>query len=134
MEAGPVQADGHRGGGLLELRQGVAPILLLGEHRRRHRVGDVLDQAAGHRPPVVLLQVDLGPGRAELGLLVREGLGEAGRGGDDDPGVVVERAVGRAALGALVDVAGEGGDAVGGLVVLLDRPLGGELDRADGDR
>src|SRR5512135_1600819 len=34
---------------------------------------------------------------------------------------------------ALVDVAGDGGDAVGGLVVLLDRPLGGELDRPDGD-
>jgi hypothetical protein len=56
------------------------------------------------------------------------------RGGtDDDPGVPVERAVGRAALGGLVDVAGDGGDAVGGLVVLLDRALGGELDRADGD-
>ena len=85
-------------------------------------------------PAVVLLEVDLDPGRAELGVLVREDLGEAGRGTDDDPGVPVERAVGRAALGALVDVAGDGGDAVGGLVVLLDLALGGELDRADGDR
>jgi hypothetical protein len=82
---------------------------------------------------VVLLQVDLGPGRAELGVLVRDDLGEARRGGDDDPGVAIERAVGRPALGALVDVTGDGGDAIGGLVVLLDLPLGGELDRADGD-
>ena len=82
---------------------------------------------------MVLLQVDLDPGRTELGVLVRDDLGEPGGGGDDDPGVPVERAVGRAALGALVDVAGDGGDAVGGLVVLLDRALGGELDRADGD-
>jgi hypothetical protein len=35
--------------------------------------------------------------------------------------------------GALVDVAGDGGDVVGGLVVLLDLALGGELDRPDGD-
>ena len=83
---------------------------------------------------MVLLEVDLGPGRAELGVLVREGLGEAGRGCDDDPGIPVKWAIGRAALGALVDVAGECGHAVGGLVVLLDLALGGELDRADGDR
>src|SRR3954447_20131483 len=83
---------------------------------------------------MVLPQVDLGPGRAELGVLVREDLGEAWGGGDDDPGVAVERAVGRAALGTLVDVAGDGRHAVRGLVVLLDRPLGGELDRPDGDR
>jgi hypothetical protein len=82
---------------------------------------------------VVLLQVDLGPGRAELGVLVREDPGEAGGGRDDDPGIPVERAVGRAALGALIDVAGDGGHAVGGLVVLLDRALAGELDGADGD-
>ena len=134
QQAGPVQADGHRGGRLLELRQGVAPVLLLGQGHRRHRIGDVLDQAAGDRPAVVLLQVDLDPGRAELGVLVRDDLGEPGGGADDDPGVPVERAVGRAALGALVDVAGDGGDAVGGLVVLLDLALAGELDRADGDR
>src|SRR5215471_5549771 len=36
-------------------------------------------------------------------------------------------------LGALGDVADDGGDPVGGLVVLLDLTLGGELDRADGD-
>src|SRR3954447_2581607 len=82
---------------------------------------------------MVLPQVDLGPGRAELGVLVREDLGEARGGGDDDPGVPVERAIGRAALGALVDVAGDGGDPVGGLVVLLDLAFGGELDRADDD-
>ena len=52
----------------------------------------------------------------------------------DDPGVTVERAIGRAALGTLIDVAGERGDAVGSLVVLLDLALGGELHRADGDR
>jgi hypothetical protein len=64
---------------------------------------------------------------------VGDHLGEAGSGADDDPGIAVERAVGRAALGALVDVACDGGDAIGGLVVLLDRALGGELDRSDGD-
>ena len=31
-------------------------------------------------------------------------------------------------------MAGDGGHAVGGLIVLLDPALGGELDRADGDR
>jgi hypothetical protein len=31
-------------------------------------------------------------------------------------------------------MAGHGGDAVGGLVVLLDLTFAGELDRADGDR
>jgi hypothetical protein len=31
-------------------------------------------------------------------------------------------------------MAGDCGDTVGGLVVLLDRALAGELDRADGDR
>jgi hypothetical protein len=31
-------------------------------------------------------------------------------------------------------VAGDGGDAVGGLVLLLDLPLAGELDRTGGDR
>jgi hypothetical protein len=82
---------------------------------------------------VVLLQVDLDPRRAELGVLVRDDLGEPGGGTDDDPGVPVERAVGRSALRRLVDVAGDGGDAVGGLVVLLDPALGGELDRPDGD-
>ena len=65
---------------------------------------------------MILLQVDLDPGRTELGVLVREGLGEPGGGRDDDPGVPVERAVGRAAPGALVDVAGDGGDAKGSLV------------------
>ena len=47
--------------------------------------------------------------------------------------VTTIRAVGRAALRTLVDVAGDGRHAVRGLVVLLDRPLGGELDRPDGD-
>jgi hypothetical protein len=36
-------------------------------------------------------------------------------------------------LGTLIDVAGDGGDAVGGLVLLGQLPLAGELDRADGD-
>ena len=121
-------------GGLLELRQGVLPVLLLGQRHGRHRVGDVLDQAAGDGPAVVLREVVADPGRAELGVLVRDHLGEPGGGADDDPGVAVERAVGRAALGALVDVALDGGDAVGGLVVLGDLALAGELGRADGDR
>src|SRR5512135_1578683 len=133
QQAGPVQADRYRSGGLLELRQGVTPVLFLGQRRRRHRIGDVLDQAAGQRPAVVLLQVDLDPGRAELGVLVGDDLGEPWGGGDDDPGIPVQGAVGHPALGALVDVAGDGGDAVGGLVVLLDLPLAGEPDRTDGD-
>ena len=83
---------------------------------------------------MVLLEVDLDPGRTELGVLVREDLGEPGGGADDDPGVPVERAVGRAALGTLVHVTGDGGDAVGGLVVLLDQTLAGELGRPDRDR
>jgi hypothetical protein len=37
-------------------------------------------------------------------------------------------------VGALVDVAVHCGHAVGGLVILLDPALGGELDRPDGDR
>ena len=78
QRAGPVQADGDRGARLLELRQGVAPVLLLGQGRRRHRIGHVLDQATGHRPAMILLQVDLGPRRAELGVLVGEDLGEPG--------------------------------------------------------
>jgi hypothetical protein len=82
---------------------------------------------------VVLLEVDLNPWRAELGVFMGDDLGEAGSGADDDPGVAVERAVGRAALGALVDVAGDRGDALGSLVVLFDLALGGKLDRADGD-
>jgi hypothetical protein len=49
-------------------------------------------------------------------------------------GVPVERAVGLAALRALVDVAADGGDAVGGLVLLGQRTFAGELDRADRDR
>ncbi len=61
-------------------------------------------------------------------------LGKAGRGTDDDAGVPVERAVGRPALGTLVDVAGDGGHAVGCLVVLLDGTLGGELGSSDSDR
>ena len=67
---------------------------------------------------MVLPEVHLDPRRAELGVLVRDDLGEAGGGTDDDAGVPVERAVGGAALGALVDVAGDGGDAVEGLVLL----------------
>jgi hypothetical protein len=82
---------------------------------------------------MVLLQVDLDPRRTELGVLVGEDLGEPWGGGDDDPGVPIERAVGRAALGTLVDVAGDGRHAVGSLVVLLDLPLGRELDRPDRD-
>jgi len=62
----------------LELGQDVTPVLLLGQRRRGHRTGDVLDQAAGDRPAVVVLQVDLGTGGTELGVLVGEDLGEAG--------------------------------------------------------
>ena len=85
-------------------------------------------------PAVVLPEVELDPGRAELGVLVRDHLGELGGGTDDDPGVPVERAVGGPALRTLVDVAGDRGDAVGGLVILGDPSLAGERDRADGDR
>ena len=60
-------------------------------------------------------------------------LGEPGGGTDDDAGVPVERAVGLAALRTLVDVAGDGGDAVRGLVLLGELALAGELDRADRD-
>jgi len=50
-----------------------------------------------------------------------------------DPGVPIERAEGRAALGALVHVTGDGGGNRRGLVVLLDRTLAGEPDRPHGD-
>ena len=42
MRSGPVQADRHRRGGLIEPRQGVTPVLWLGQRRRRHDIGDVL--------------------------------------------------------------------------------------------
>src|SRR5438105_1237623 len=80
---------------------------------------------------MVLLQVEEDAPRAELGILVRDHLGEAGGGADDDAGIAVEWAVGRAALGALVDVASEGSHAVGGLVVLGELAFAGELEGAD---
>jgi hypothetical protein len=83
---------------------------------------------------VVLGQVLPHPGGAELGVLVGDHLGEAGGGADDDAGVAVQRAVGLAAPGALVDVPFNGGDAVGGLVLLADLPHGGELERPEVDR
>ena len=52
----------------------------------------------------------------------------------DDPGVAVERAVGLAAPAALVDVPLDRGDAVGGLVLLEELALAGQLGVADLDR
>ncbi len=79
------------GGRPLELWAGIAPIIVLVECRRCHRIGDVLDQAAGHHPVMVLLAVLLKPGRTEHGVLVGNDLGEPGSETDDDPGVPVER-------------------------------------------
>src|SRR6185437_5265609 len=95
--------------------------------------GHVLDERAGDLPAVVRLQVDEHPARTELGVLVGDHLGEPWCGTGDDPGVPVERAIGLAALRTLVDVAADGGDAVGGLILLGQRSFAGELDRADCD-
>ena len=77
----------------------------MGQGHGGYRIGHILDEAAGHDPAVVLGQILDDSGRAELGVLVRDHLGELGGGTDRDPGVAVERAVGPAAPAALVDVA-----------------------------
>jgi hypothetical protein len=72
---------------------------------------------------MVLPQVLDDPGGAELGVLVREDLGESGGGTADDPGVAIQRAVGLAAPAALVDVPLDRGDAVGVWYSLRTRPI-----------
>jgi len=79
----------------------------------------------------MLLQVDKESPRAELGVLVGDHLGEPGGGADDDPGVPVERAVGLAPLGTLVNMPCDGGDPIGSLILLGELTFAGELDGAD---
>ena len=133
QQAGPVQPQGDGPDRLLHLGQGVVPRLLLGQSHGGHRIGHVLDERPGHPPAMVLLQVEDDPARAELGVLVGDHLGEAGGGTGDDAGIPVERAERLAPLGALVDVACDGGDAVGRLILLGELALAGELDGADGE-
>ena len=98
QEAGAVHPEGDRRRRFLQFGQGILPALLPGQRHGGHRIGDVLHEAAGHLPAVVLGQVLDHPGRAELGVLEGDHLGELGGGTADDPGVAVQRAVGPARL------------------------------------
>ena len=72
--------------------------------------------------------------RPEFGVLARDHLGKLGGRADDDPGATLQRAVGGAAQGALIDMAFDRGRPVRCLVILGDLPFAREVDRADGDR
>ena len=127
--------DGDRRHRLLELGQGVLPVLLLGQRHGGHRVGDVLDERSGPRSrPWFSARSLITRAEPNSAYLCETILANRGVELTDDPGVAVERAVGLAAPGALVDVPLDGGDAVGGLVLLEELALAGQLGVADLDR